>query len=257
MNLHDIAYVDQERLDQYAEQLLGPSKIEKLPSWRVGLSLTGVSVEGAQSAHPRAFTNSEKIAALQQHLEEDTRLHRGRWTEKEHMRAIRHASVGPAFCLESCIAAPIRIPPHEASHARGFRIWFSRALQVDADHSGDAAGPLYLLEDGPKGDFGERSSSYSLLSALLDAIGRPRSVGPSPDSPLAQLMSSERSPANADALELALSTDPIGAPSALGAQVDPPRRIEVLYRCRHLFAPRGALRSGPATVAYPIFIRSA
>lgn len=257
MNLRDVAYVDQERLDQYAEQLLGPSKLEKLPSWRVGLSLTGVSVEGAQSAHPRAFTNSEKIDALQRHLEEDIRLHRGRLTDREHMEAIRRASTVPAFCLESCVAAPIRIPPHEASRMRGFRIWFSRALPADAEHPGDAAGPLYLLEDGPKGDFSERSSSYSLLSGLLDAIGRPTSMSPSSDSALAQLMSAEQTPASADALELALSTDPVGAFAALGAQVDPPRPIEVLYRSRHVFAPRGAIRGGPATVAYPIFIRSA
>lgn len=257
MNLRDVAYVDQERLDQYAEQLLGPSKFEKLPSWRVGLSLTGVSVEGAQSAHPRAFTNSEKIDALQRHLDEDMRLHRGRWSQREHVEAIRRASAGPVFCLESCDAAPIRIPPHESSPAREFRMWFSRAPQVDADQPGDAAGPLYLLADGPKGDYGERSSSYSLLSALLDAVGRPKTFVPSPNSPLAQLMSAERTPASADALELALSTDPIGALSALGARVDPPRRIEVLYRSRHVFVPRGALGGGPTTVAYPIFIRSA
>ena len=258
MSLSDIVYVDQERLDQYAEQLLGPSMIEKIASWKVGLGLTGVSVEGSQSGHARAFTISEKLDALQQHLGQRGLLHRGRWTNKDHQLSVRRALPGPMFCSESCLAAPLRIPANVQTGTSGLRVWYSRPVRVTGGQADDAAGPLYLLEATPKSDaeFCNRMSSYSLLAVLAKALHVHGSSLSELSSPLVQLMSSYPPKDVADPLELALSSSAIQTFTALGAQVDPPRRIEVLYRPRHVFVPIEALDAGPATVAYPICIRS-
>src|SRR5690242_3301896 len=63
--LKEYIYVDQKRLDIYFDQVFSQRFVyEKVPFWRVGLSIIGPTAEGQQQRIQREFTPREKISKV-------------------------------------------------------------------------------------------------------------------------------------------------------------------------------------------------
>jgi hypothetical protein len=150
MPLKDYLYIDHVRLDNYEEQISNPRIYDKVPEWKVGLSLTGLSGEGAQKREARSRTVTEKIQLLVDHLEKNKELYRGRikWSGNRDL---------PKFRLETCTAIPIRVP--RVRHPRSDHSSDELVLWA----SDDGTSRLFLLQDDGRSD---DPKDYSLRSAF-------------------------------------------------------------------------------------------
>ena len=66
--LHEFHYIDEVRLNSYAEQIQSTMTIDKIPSWNISASTTGLSASRGKAHHPRPLTNLEKPKAQVAHL---------------------------------------------------------------------------------------------------------------------------------------------------------------------------------------------
>lgn len=66
--LEEYLYIDRIRVRSYAEQIGAAMTTDKRPQWKVGLALTGPSVEGQQTASVRSASDHEMITAIIDYL---------------------------------------------------------------------------------------------------------------------------------------------------------------------------------------------
>jgi hypothetical protein len=239
-------YLDQRRLDAYADQLGLALRRDKSPAWNLGIGLSGPRVGASQGTTIRPASAHQKLAALLAHLDRRRGIRSGRLEVYPNDKEV-------LFRIETMPARRCRIPPRAGLERQdGLNLWVStlpdRPERVSA--SGDKAGALFLIEDYA----GEEAAPMMLTgySALLL---------------LAQLFTNElRRTVLGDRMEAIeawldrenelvrrFAVDPLGFVADLHAQIGPERRIRSLYRvrgsCYHDYRR--------TMFAYPIAIREA
>jgi hypothetical protein len=152
MTFTEYIYVDQARLDSYFEQISSPVAVDKLPSWKVGISLTGPHAEGTQASLPRPYTRHEKICRILDHLHANSQS--------------RPPELNPytTFVYESLEASPVYLPaPKNTSlNRKSITLWV--ALPKNS-----AGGYRFLLEDFTRSDSEQPClSSYSCLKVMIE-----------------------------------------------------------------------------------------
>jgi hypothetical protein len=155
MALAEYLYIDRTRLDSYFQQLSSPTAFEKVPSWKVSLSLAGPGVEGAQSQFARPYTDHEKIKAVLDHLHASSNIRPPEFNSC------------PTFVFESLDAIPVRIPiqPGTTLGRDAITLWVAEPKDING-------GYRFLIENFAPSD-AEPSpiSSFSCLQILLDECG--------------------------------------------------------------------------------------
>ncbi|NYF52229.1 hypothetical protein [Tunturiibacter gelidoferens] len=125
--LTEYLYLDKSRIRSYAEQIGATLSSDKRPEWKVGLSLTGPSVEGKQSETVRPTTDPEMVDALVAHLTEHGSLLLSRPKSEED--ALAHQ---PQFVLETMQARQIIFHCEPQSVVTGLRdlvVWVSNPIE--------------------------------------------------------------------------------------------------------------------------------
>lgn len=247
--LREYLYVDQPRLDQYAEQIF-PSGvvIEKNREWSVGLGLTGPNAGAKQSERTRPMTTQEKIDLVLQHLTQSAELKNG--------RPVEHPE-DSEFVLEQCDAARVLVPrPVDSKPDRpAFAFWLapvSGRVTIGEPVQNRLPSILCLLED--YSESGGLVSKHSLLGTLINQsrgnlwnFERPSLWPPGFDFPegyndrhLSQFL-----------------VNPADMLKAWGCSISPPRHIQSLYRIRSFGTESIPGRDDDVRtiVAYPIWIR--
>jgi len=82
MDIQELLYFDQKRLDTYFVQVSSPVTYDKVPVWETGLSITGPTAKGTQARQARPPTTFEKIATVKQHLEKQELVMNGRPSDR-------------------------------------------------------------------------------------------------------------------------------------------------------------------------------
>ena len=72
--LRNYIYFDDKRLNSYVNQITSPVAYDKVPLFKIGLSMLGLSVEGQQQRPSRERTVEEKIPILLEHLKRKRQL---------------------------------------------------------------------------------------------------------------------------------------------------------------------------------------
>jgi hypothetical protein len=268
MSLFEYLFIDRKRLNAYVQQIQPSGTYDKVPTWKVGLSLTGPQAEGTQTRFPRELTDQEKINALIEYLEKEELIVRGRGAKYDNWFGKR-----PPFRIEKCKAARALIPglPDKAP---ALALWVSHqipeipsvdskpkrwgrvhAVQVSEYYTGEYPSMLFLLEDYNEDDRWKpyiRSSYTSLLMLLTDS-NQLRD-----GSALRDLAD------HAYKLFDRFALSPFLVLRDLNAEIAEEREVEILYRIRSLSMEEGTFdRSGMNEAArmiifgYPIFIRAA
>ena len=239
-SLVEYTYIDRTRLTAYVAQLGSLSKHEKVPSWTAGLTLTGPSVSAAQTSTARRLSDHEMVTKLTNYLWQTKQLKEGRPKDRND---VEH---GP-FWIERMTASKAIFRVTQPSLVGGLRelaVWVSQPADEDLNNSGYSEGTfLYLIESYWNDDNALVGTTFSGFSAFT-------------------ILTSElASPCNfPEATRFAhLKDSPLAEMEALGALVQPPRKIECLYRLRHLtdeayfHDSKGQHRSNDA-FGYPIFV---
>src|SRR4029077_4682020 len=94
--LEEYLYIDRTRIRSYAEQIGAALTTDKRPQWKVGLALTGPSVEGQQSVSVRAANDHEMITGIIAYLQKDNIL-----LDKRPASDVEAERVHAGFVLES------------------------------------------------------------------------------------------------------------------------------------------------------------
>lgn len=218
--LHEYLYIDERRLQHYAEQLGVDRKAEKTPLLSAEVSLVGPSGKIEHELNLRQTTSHERIGQLMTHLK----------SQQDRYQV--------SFGLETCIGVRVFLPSRK-NHNDGLGIWLCRAIAVSNDWG------LILLEDGrplpPPSDYPWGSSA---LTAWMDqwepvVAGRMRELGIDKD----------------DKLEFAgvfgEVTDKLK--EKFSAIVSPPREITTLY-LKKIMANASFSETSFRTYGYPIVI---
>jgi hypothetical protein len=293
--LRELIYVDDRRLDSYAEQI-GPTTVyDKVPKWTIGASLIGIKVEATQERLARQLSKPEKINAVLKGLRGGSSLDYDRPRDLSYF-----GQMDKVFRLETCVAVSVRIPARETgdSSFRGMGMWVSENNTRAEPHR------LLLIEDFARDDDSQfdPSSGYSTLLALsqegynLQHLFERAGVGPFADLQRQKVIadqaydaverdwgdikkgfnleSVQRTPkaqrkneAYLDSLarlseeELGgrFANDPVEFFSWLGATIGSRRTIETLYRIRQVFVDSTEKKRSNSivTIGYPIFIAAA
>src|SRR4051794_18637223 len=98
MSFADRLYVDESRLQSYAEQISSPVTFDKAPEYTAGIRITGPSVETRQSIHARPLTETEQINLIVSHL----RKHR--CADDGRVKGMTDAIYKRPFRFETCCA---------------------------------------------------------------------------------------------------------------------------------------------------------
>jgi hypothetical protein len=243
--LYEYVFIDRPRLQSYTEQL-GPSTTQdKLPSWKVGLTITGPSVGGSQSTVQRPMSDHEMIVKFTEYLNRTKQIKEGR---PKHHHDIGH---GP-FWIQRMEAQKAIFPVSKSEEIGGLRelaIWVSEPLNEELDGSWYSEGTfLYLIESYWKDDNPVRTtmSGYSALAELSKEISVACNNNTIEHTNIDRIYRNEH---------------PLETLQALGASIQHPRTIESLYRLRYLTDEQmfvdsnGEHRSNDA-FGYPIYIAS-
>ena len=171
--LEEYLFVDRARVLNYAEQIGAAMSTEKRPQWKVGLSLTGPSVEGQQTASARAATNHEMITALVDYLKKDESL-------LSHRPASDKDAAKAPFVLETMKARKIIFRCDKASSPGGISevaVWVSNPLEKPNTNAknDDRYKPrgmfVYLLEGYWEGEPSFHAfSTFTALNVLLKGL---------------------------------------------------------------------------------------
>jgi hypothetical protein len=171
--LEEYLYIDRTRIRSYAEQIGAAMTTDKLPQWKVGLALTGPSVEGQQTASVRSASDHEMITAVVDYL------------RKNHLllltRPISDAEADRTqtrFVLETMRARKVVFRCDPTSSPGGLReiaVWVSNPVEKPPDISQqpeDKYEPrgmfVYLIEGYWENDSFQRAMSmYTALNVLL------------------------------------------------------------------------------------------
>jgi hypothetical protein len=254
--LFEYVFVDRPRLKSYVEQIKGPNRIEKIPSWDVSISGTGPHVTGKQTATVREHTDHEMIELLLHHLRRNDLV--------SFQRPADHHDVQHAFVLERTVARKAIFPLEDKPSSiplKEIAVWVSDPAQEQLDSSGYAEGTfLYLLEAYWESDQPcmTTHSSFSALNAIVTELANHSVIANVPPP----LLSGGKSRPVGLPHEVARlrSSHPAEAFEILGARLQLPRRIETLYRKRYLtdekvFEDSSGIHRCNDLFAYPIFIR--
>lgn len=223
-SLREYVYIDGRRLDTYFQQMSSPVTYDKVPTWKVSLSLAGPTGEGVQARPARPYTAQEKIAAVLEHLSKHEMLLRGPLDDDERWRDER------VFCLDTITATRVLVPPRTqpGEEVPALNLWLSsRTVEQTDGHSGRVARThtqhLYLIEDLQRDDlqYVDHMSGYSALYILAQELERSHT----------ELFGI---PTGGEAKDIArrFSRDPAAFLAAIGARVTPERRVSVFYRLR-------------------------
>jgi hypothetical protein len=217
MPLREYLYIDEKRLDSYAEQIGSPVTFDKTPVWKVMFGLTGPSVEGQQQRPGRARSTTEKIDLLMKYLEKQKNVD----LDEEN-----------PFSFGTYRAVKVILPINEDKLA----LWVSEHDYEAPRSSYSSRRLLFLIqddginEDTRPGHF----SNYSALMAFFEEAPKLGSI---------------------KSLPRGLVENPIEALRNLGAAVSESRNIQTLYRIRKTHADHSVPGlDGEVRWAYPIFI---
>jgi hypothetical protein len=105
MPLEEYLYVDDERLDEYVEQIGSPNTSDKVPIWTAKLGVFGPAAEGTQQRLVRPLTRHEKIERLVEHLKKTNEL-----GERRFVGRAAFAADAKQFRFETCRAVKTFIP---------------------------------------------------------------------------------------------------------------------------------------------------
>ncbi len=157
--MDEILYIDQMRLDDYAEQV-NPSlaTIDKAKKFGFELSLTGPKALVGQEERARPWSRGEKMTAVLARLREEGKVRDARPSDE---------SDGPSFVYESRLATKVIVPyaaaPGDFKNPE-FNLWFSGG-------EGATAARLCMVEDYRDPDDRPVSfrgaSTYTLLQSLV------------------------------------------------------------------------------------------
>jgi hypothetical protein len=150
LTLTEYIYIDRARLDSYFQQISSPLTFDKVPGWKVNLSLTGPGVEGTQTAQVRPYTDHEKFTAVLNHLYASS--------------STRPPELNPYtnFVFESLDATPILIPSTNCKGRDSITLWIATA-------QGATRGFRFLIEDFRRSDAEQPAlSGFSCLQVMLD-----------------------------------------------------------------------------------------
>src|SRR5438270_8303087 len=117
--LRNYIYFDNKRLDSYVNQITSPIAYDKVPFFKVGLSMLGLSVEGQQQRPSRERTVEEKIPILLEHLRRKRQLAIERICHKAY-----YGKNEGVLRLEECDATRVRLPPTKKMKSEAV-LWIS------------------------------------------------------------------------------------------------------------------------------------
>src|ERR1700730_15004472 len=121
--LVEYLFVDTNRLRNYAEQIGAHKSSKKVPTLKVGLAITGPSVEGTQSISEQPATIHQMVQGVLNHLTASDLLLTSRpWSESEA------ASSRTPFVLETMRARKITFQVDQIVGLKGLRelgVWVS------------------------------------------------------------------------------------------------------------------------------------
>lgn len=253
--LAEYLFVDRPRLHSYMDQIKGPVFREKIPTWNVDFSAVGPKVTGSQKSEGRAFTDHEMIDVLVNHLKGNSLL---AFSRPQH-----HHDVDQAFVLERMVATKAIFKASESrlpDPLKGIAVWASDPPASALNGSQYSEGTfLYLVEAYWDSDR-PCSTTFSGFSALNAIVTELKDKSVLVDVPLPFLTGhkiSQRLPEDISRLNW---LSPIDTLRTLGAQVQPPRHVESLYRKRYLSDEQafrdssGQMHRSNDLFAYPIYI---
>lgn len=251
--IEEYLYIDRTRVRSYAEQIGAAMTTEKRPQWKVGLALTGPSVEGQQTDSVRSANDHEMVAAIINYLQKNHLLLLARPVTDDE-----GAAAGMSFVLETMRSRKIVFhcdPDLTPSGLREIAVWVSNPVekpQAISQHPDDGYEPqgmfVYLIEGYWEDESIQHAMSmYTALNALLKDL---QSLGVY----------------NADSDLFNTSRDDFASPTAIleraGGVKGEMRSIKALYRIRSV-SKNKIVNIGGRTLrcfdlfGYPVFIAAA
>jgi hypothetical protein len=251
--LVEYLYIDEARIDSYFEQISDPVKYDKVPVWKSGLALTGISVEAAQSRPQRPFTMHEKIITLRRYLQNEKLLADRREVEL-HWREQGGTLEKPYFSERISARRMILKPGTLLEDTSHLAFWYSETEESMSEESDATQGimrrTLLLIEDYFGGDdnrlfrFSGASMLTALTSAAADRYRATLQLDEGPNEPPRKI------PFSKNTMRSFSSNNPLELLLGLGATLGPVREVSALYRLRQLITDRDA----SLLVGYPIVI---
>lgn len=206
-------YIDGTRLTSYLEQIQAPVTYDKVPLWKVGLSLIGPNVEGAQSRVARPLTQEERLQSVISHL--------------ENKRALLKSRPGPGcnkklkFCLETFQATRYAFFGTKVleQSVPSFHLW----VATDEIITNGVEVRLFLIEDFRRSDEERVAtlSGYSALRLMADELPALSSLVPASDTQQEERILGHQ-----------MLDDTDGFLQSLGGHKTGSRSITCLYRIR-------------------------
>lgn len=226
-------FVDRQRLVSYMEQIVGPQRQEKLPSWDVNFSIGGPKVTGTSSSHVRPHTDHEMIKELVSHLSSHGEL------------------PGTTFALGKMKARKAILHPGDNSavpHLKQISVWVSEPdpeVIRDATWAHPQGEFIYLVESYWENDTPYHHFGISGCSALRMLLW--------------QVYDWETVAAEVGVESKFGSLHPVDALKRFGASVMPSRSVFSLYRRRYMsgdqfFADDNGQHRSLDLLAYPLFV---
>lgn len=255
--LFEYLYVDHKRLNSYFEQISdSPVSYDKVPSWEGEAGITRLGGKYKSNVHPREFTTHEKCTKLVEWLEGSRQLNQFDHNDFRINRPsdIYFDHVGCKFHLARLVATKvvIRSQNHNAK-SRVLCLWCSRPeLDTPIEYG------WYLLQDFRGYD--RPDPSYTGMSIMSDfhsfwQVIKDYYIHLDEKSDGSQAVSDVPKPSESlfdrsnreVKITVKLLNEIWGEDQV---RVSQPRRIETLYRCRHV----SSYLNGCLIIGYPIFI---
>lgn len=254
MTVFDYIYIDDARIDSYAQQANLHRLLRRFPKWLSEISFSGIKLSLSQPDRSGEQSRYEKIAKVIQYLKDKDELKEGRPGKYEYREDL------PKFLFENCTAVKAQFPQKDSSEI-GFSVWISDENQYEIElpcpefrrkdrnrfnflSRSNMPGKLFLLEDLTYEDFSPSGRSpYTVLWSLgLILEKKIKDMG-------YQWQSYNQ-------LEEKLAKQPLETFEKLGAQLGPRRKIAVLYQLRDLCREPFSSQSNDVVtvIGYPLFI---
>lgn len=243
----DYHFIDEQRIDEYFDQLAAPLKLEILRNWKLSFGWSGLSFTGEGTQHARPYTTQEKLDILFEYFKQSGAVKTARITD---LRSSTLYDGSLNFFDETVVAQRCRIGVGTTVVERNVSLWIA-----PTDPNDQRSGNLILIEDRrPKlGPF-NKTSAFSSLMQLASEMERTIT-----DDLTRQ--DEKLDNWNLDFREAARRVsdhfvrDPISTLCSLGAVADLPRRVRILYHLRFAGADRDDTGDYKIVVfGYPLII---
>jgi hypothetical protein len=250
MRLVEYIYVDDARINSYAQQANLSSFLRKFPNWLTEISLAGAKININRSSTLNDQSRYEKICKIIRFMKDEDEILEGRpnWQGED----------SPDYWIENCSATRAYFQS-DVSPELAFSIWISEEndcevsslIQNSSNHSSTSGkntqppAKLLLLENLEPKDLNYQkriSSPYSVLQALGTVLQQKL-----PAYNYNHLHSGK-------GLHKELATNPLETLKLIGAEIYEKRKISVFYKIRHLFPEYYTPNYQFAAIAYPLFI---